>query len=363
MSHLPDYALPESGSDDIFISFCIPVYNAGSNLVRTLDSIVSQDDGHIEIICVNDGSTDGSGRILEEYSAKYHFLTVVNQRNHGITVTRNTALEKAVGRWVCFVDDDDILASGALQVFHRTENAEAEVLYYDYAKFTTPMPDQSGNELGSAKSLTGASLEKLQADCINRFAGNVPLISHKTLPTPWAKLYRRDFLIDHNLRFRPEVRHEEDVVFNFEVLSYCHDAEKIEYVSYYYRWSIHSESHRYRPDLLRDVVATLDAYADVIKRRYPHREEMKILYQYRVLWELLYCVVLGPIQPKNPLPYRERRAQFMHLLETPIFAGVLADRRIKTTQFEFKQSVLATLIRLRWFWLLNRLGGLVGKSR
>ena len=355
-------SIPRTGEEP-FVSFLIPVYNAERELPATLDSIVKQDDGSIEIICVNDGSSDNSGTVLETYAWKYPFIQVITQENQGITCARNAALEQAHGEWICFVDNDDIVADQAVDVFHKTAEADVDIVYFDYEKFMDHLPDQSANHLGDSMYIHGNRLVKLQSDCINRFKKNVPIISHKTMPTPWAKIYRRSFLTEHGLKFRPDVKHEEDVVFNYELLSYCRAAKKVEYISYYYRWSVESESHRYRPDLIDDVRHTLQAYREIIERCYPTRKDMLELYQYRVLWELLYCTVLGPIHPLNPNSYSVRRQQFRTLLNDPLFKPVIGDRRIRTTRFEIKQSVLATLIRLRWFWMLNRLGKIVGKAR
>lgn len=147
------------------------------------------------------------------------------------------------------------------------------------------------------------------------------------------------------------------------MLSYCHCAVKAQYISYYYRWQVGSESHRYRPNLPADTLKTLAAYRDIIARRYPNDQRMRELYAYRVLWELLYCVTLGPMHPANPGSYRKRKQQFNVLLTRPDFAAVLADKRISTLKFEPKQAVLATLIKWRWFWALNLLRPVIGKAR
>lgn len=365
LTNLPaSHAVPNgdgNGDGNVFVSFLIPVYNSERELPKTLDSIVRQDDGTIEIICVNDGSKDGSGRVLEEYSRRYPFIHVITQENQGITCARNAALARATGEWLCFVDNDDIVAEDAVKVFHQTAEPDLDIVYYDYEKFTTDLPDQSGNHVGGSRVFQGNDIAKLQSDCINRFRDNVPLIPHKSMPTPWAKIYRHAFVANRGLRFRPDVKHEEDIIFNFELLSYCRKAKKVDYVSYYYRWSVNSESHRYRPQILENIHHTLYAYRSIVDNRYAGRTDIEELYRYRVLWELLYCVVLGPIHPLNPKSYGERKAQFRKLLDTPVFAGVFT--RTKTTRFEFKQSILATLIRLRWFWLLNQLGRVMSKAR
>lgn len=343
------------------ISFVMPVYNAETVLSATLDSIVAQDDGSFEIICVDDGSTDGSGDILHRYASEHPFIHVISQNNQGITAARNAALPHAVGTWICFIDNDDILAAQAVRTIHEYADESCDIVYFDYERFSDDAPDQAGNEVKGSEVLQANDIVKLQSDCINRFRDNHPLIPHSVLPTPWAKVYRREFLQQYGLTFRNEVTHEEDVVFNFEVLAHVRKAMRIAYTLYYYRWSVKSESHRYRPQISENVEHTLNAYEDIIGRLYPDRKDIAELYQYRVLWELLYCVYLGPMHIHNPRSYRQRRADFQELLRRERFKSAL--RNVSTFRFEPLQSVLSTLIKMRQFWLLNIIGKVVYNIR
>lgn len=344
-----------------FLSFLMPVYNAEKDLPAALDSIVSQDDGTIEIICVNDGSKDSSGRILQEYAQRYPFIKVINQENQGITCARDNALARAQGKWICFVDNDDIIAHDAVNIIHQQSEDTCDIVYFKYSKFTTKLPDESNNTLGDTRYFEKNDISKLQSDCINRFRDNTPLIPHTVLPTPWAKIYKREFLTKYDLEFRREVTHEEDIIFNFEALSHVTHAKAVDYVLYYYRWSVQSESHRYRPYILESTKKTLAAYRDIIQRCYPNRSDIDELYTYRVMWELLYCIYLGPMHRLNPASYKERHKQFKALLELEPFKGTLA--QINPSRFEPKQALLATLIKYRQFWLLNIIGKIVDKTR
>ena len=89
------------------VSVIIPVYNVEKYLKQCLDSVVNQTLKDIEIICVNDGSTDNSLEILEEYAQKDNRIIIISQENQGQSVARNIALEKATGEYVGFVDSDD----------------------------------------------------------------------------------------------------------------------------------------------------------------------------------------------------------------------------------------------------------------
>ncbi len=100
---------------DSLLSVIVPVYNADKWLPRCLDSICGQTYPHLEIICVNDGSTDDSAKILEEYAAKDSRVKVIHQENAGVSVARNAGLDAAMGEYVTFVDADDWLETDAYE--------------------------------------------------------------------------------------------------------------------------------------------------------------------------------------------------------------------------------------------------------
>lgn len=344
-----------------FISFIIPVYNAERYISDTLNSIIKQDDGDIEIICVDDGSQDSSGTLLDQAACEYPFITVIHQQNGGITVARNAGLQAASGEWICFVDNDDIVADKAVETIHATAEDDCDLVYYRFRRFSTRLPEQEVFRIGQTRYFIGDEVRKLQSDCINRFCDNHPLIGHDTQPTPWAKIYKRAFLEEHGLRFRDEVKHEEDIVFNFELLSYVTKAKDVDNTLYYYRWSTGSESHRFRPRIFEDVQHTLVAYEDIARNRYPDRPDIQELVAYRALWELAYCVYLGPMHTSNPASYRNRKRQFIRLLSYEPFAQAITT--LNTLRFEPRQSLLLTLTKFKQFWLLNILGKIVGRLR
>lgn len=98
-------------------SIIIPVYNVAPYLRECLDSVLSQTVVNWEAICVDDGSTDGSGAILDEYAAKDERVRVIHQKNAGVSAARNAALDVAKGDWLWFVDGDDIISSHSLSCF------------------------------------------------------------------------------------------------------------------------------------------------------------------------------------------------------------------------------------------------------
>ena len=107
----------------------VPVYNVESLLPLCLDSICKQSLGDIEIVCVNDGSTDRSGAILELFAEIDPRIIVVNQENRGVSAARNAGIKIASSPYLCFVDADDCLLRNACEVlFHTLDSSGADVV-------------------------------------------------------------------------------------------------------------------------------------------------------------------------------------------------------------------------------------------
>lgn len=101
------------------ISVIIPVYNTEKYLPQCLDSVLAQTFNDIEVICVNDGSSDNSGKILAEYAEKDMRIKIIGQKNQGASGARNAGLDVAKGDWICFTDSDDLLPPNALAVLYE----------------------------------------------------------------------------------------------------------------------------------------------------------------------------------------------------------------------------------------------------
>ncbi|MBR4026832.1 MAG: glycosyltransferase [Lachnospiraceae bacterium] len=90
------------------ISIIIPVYNTAQYLHKCLSSVLGQTYKNIEVICINDGSTDNSGIILDEFAKQDDRVEVIHKKNEGVSIARNVGLELATGDWIGFVDSDDL---------------------------------------------------------------------------------------------------------------------------------------------------------------------------------------------------------------------------------------------------------------
>lgn len=174
----------------------MPVYNCEKYLVQCLDSVISQSLTDIEIICVDDGSTDGSAAILEEYAGRDERIRVIAQVNSGAGAARNTGLEAASGEYVLFLDGDDMLLPGSLESLYK----QAESLDVDIIRCRAVDYD---NETGEKSLSLHNHLKRVPFFLFDR---NVQFsrwywLFPKLNAAPWGGLCRREFLIENDIRF------------------------------------------------------------------------------------------------------------------------------------------------------------------
>lgn len=213
------------------ISVIVPVYNVEQYLSQCLDSILRQTFQDIEIICINDGSTDNCGKILEQYASKYCKIKVITKENHGASVARNTGLDIAEGDWICFVDSDDIVHPQMLEIAYKHAVLNnADFVQYRYKEFKTAGID--------CKAVNEKSIG-------SRFFDNSALVSCKKKRFqntfgPAAKLFRNNII--GNTRFIPYLQFE-DYPFVYEVLSKKPRGVYLDAELYFYRIRDVSLSH------------------------------------------------------------------------------------------------------------------------
>lgn len=118
------------------VSVIVPAYNAADYIEECLDSILAQDGVNLEIITIDDGSTDSTGAILDVYANRYDNVKVLHQENGGISSARNAGLQRVTGKYVCYLDSDDYYVTGALeQAFKKCEEKNADLLFMMYNNF------------------------------------------------------------------------------------------------------------------------------------------------------------------------------------------------------------------------------------
>lgn len=205
-------------------SIIIPVYNVAPYLRECLDSVVEQAFTDWEAICVDDGSTDGSASILDEYAAKDRRYRVIHRNNAGVGAARNAGLEIAKGEWICFADGDDFLLPSAFEIVDGvTAQCQPDVIMYSYIrdKFSHGVPKVGVSSPGSYEIVVDSEYHAREA--FRTFAGSLLACN---------ACYSRQAL--GNLRFR-DFCNGEDVLWGVSALVRSHRLIKIKVPLYCYR--------------------------------------------------------------------------------------------------------------------------------
>ncbi len=197
------------------ISIIIPVYNVEKYLKDCLNSILNQSFYDIEIILVDDGSTDSSGKICDDYALKDSRIRVFHKENGGVSIARNLGLDKALGDWVMFVDADDFLLQNSIVTLFQAANR-----------------DNSDIVFGNAKRLVGDhhyTIFNLKNSKTNEILHSLPSL------TLWGYLMKRKPLVDNSIRFVDGLAYSEDAVFLDEATIFYKQLSIIDDFVYVYR--------------------------------------------------------------------------------------------------------------------------------
>ena len=214
------------------ISIIVPVYNKESCLGECIDSLLSQTYDNMEILLIDDESTDNSGKICDEYGEKHSNIRVFHIKNSGPGGARNKGIDEAKGEYVTFVDADDTVDADFLEQLAAGDNLEYDVVYFGWI-----MEYEGKKEIHAAK---------------RKYKGNdfckAVLNSNGTFSfeNNSNNLIRRAILIENNIRYREGMRNHEDDLFTYSYAGYVKDFVMLPICPYHLRYDDGTEhlSHR-----------------------------------------------------------------------------------------------------------------------
>ena len=231
-------------------SVIIPVYNVEAYLRDCLDSVLNQTCADWEAICVNDGSTDGSADILNEYAARESRVKVITQPNGGLSAARNAGIKAAEGEYVLFLDSDDWLEVNALEVLSSNLSGE-DMLCFSGRRFF----EETG-EFHPADQL----VEKTYESGMAYYNENALLHRDFAFVCVVLRIYKREFLSCHSLQFKEGIFHEDNLFTPFV----CYYARKVKVINeclYDYRVRSNSITTTVNIKRLHDLLGTANTLA------------------------------------------------------------------------------------------------------
>lgn len=200
------------------VSIIIPVYNVESYLRRCLDSVVNQTLKDIEIILVNDGATDGSLAICEEYAKNDDRIKIITRKNGGLSAARNTGLDNATSEYIGFIDSDDWVDTNFFENLYNTAiEKNCDVAFGDIVR------------KGEKKHKIRLKIQKVEV--AETLEDKLRISQGIKNPGVWNKIYKR-YLFD-NLRFEEGIYYE-DGEFTIKMMSKCKNVVSVPNIYYYY---------------------------------------------------------------------------------------------------------------------------------
>lgn len=320
------------------VSIIIPIYNAEKYLPHCLDSIIAQTYTNLEIICINDGSTDDSGRIILDYCSSDERISIISLKNGGVSNARNKGLDIANGEWVLFVDADDWLDGDCVERLLSVLDDDCDIVMFPY------ISERRGVSL--KRDLFRGKQIFRNEDCkrlARRMIGpiNREVNSPSNLDsygTVWGKFYKHALLCDLKFKDLKEIGSAEDSLYNMfafkraRTVLYCPDCY------YHYRKNNESLTEGYIPNLKNKWRVLFS----IISNHFTEDEELEALSNRIALGTL--GLLINEIHSSNP------QRGISDLLNDDLYNKNLRDLSTNNMPLHWKLFFFAA--RNRWKWLI-----------
>ena len=279
------------------ISVIVPVYNVEEYLEECLESIKNQTYSNIEVILVNDGSTDNSQAICERYCQQDSRFHLINQENQGQSVARNNGVVASTGEFITFVDSDDVVSAKYLENLYAYMTEEIDLIECEY-RVTRSVFDKLKELENSKIVFEGNSEEAVIKSC-----------NYGLTYSPVCKLYRRKLLED--FPFITGIIYE-DVYHGVGILKFIRKMVKIDYVGYYYREYSGSTIRREFSEKNLDIFTSSDKLVELFVS-----DEKLIPYIGKFLVQMVTTHHKDFIEKNNPYQklYEEKLREYIKLVE------------------------------------------------
>lgn len=262
------------------VSILVPIYNQENYLKQALDSLIIQTLDDIEIIAINDGSTDNTTRILQEYRFKDKRIKVINKENSGYGASMNIGIENASGEYIGILEPDDFVETDMFENLYKlAKENNADLVKSDHYSYTTK----------NNQSRKCGLISPLKANKNTNIAADITLL--KIVPSIWSAIYKREFLNNNNIRFleTPGASYQ-DTSFFFKTMALAKNVVLTDKAYIHYRTDNENSSVNSKDK----IFAICDEYDEITKflNKNPNikriANDYKLKIQYRAyMWNLM----------------------------------------------------------------------------
>ncbi len=333
------------------VSIIVPVYNVEKYLEFCIKSLQKQTYTDLDIILVDDGSTDHSSVICDAYAEQDNRITVIHQKNMGLPGARNAGLKKAAGKWVLFIDSDDWIAYDTVECLLVAMSENMDFLMFDYVRTNEEKEVIQAEGDGKIIKLNKENLLLVLQDVISPSHKHYPAIKANCVVAT-NKLYSYKFLVKYNLIFDEDVKIHEDVSFSTKVFMYAEQGAYIDKSFYQYRYNIESIMTQYKENYFVRIQPLIEKMRELLLTDFPDKLLGQKLYDERICILIAQCMERYFCNPNNKALYRERKAKWKDLLSDSSLSDSI--RRAKLREFTIKKRVIIFCIKMKIFWLPDK---------
>lgn len=311
------------------VSIIIPIYNVEKYLEKCLESIRAQTYQDLEIILVNDGSTDQSLQICEAYAQKDARIHVIDKVNEGVAIARNTGIAHATGDYIAFIDPDDWIEPLMFEnMVKALQETNSPVCLCDFFKDTQKRSQPKRFEFKETL-LVG---EQIVEHLINGMIGMPDLLPKYVyiMGCVWRGLYRRSFISQHQLHFEPGLSVMEDLVFMVQTLLKCEQVAVVHEPYYHYVQHASSTLHSYNDKMWTDQLKVYELLEASI-REARLEEQMRNRLDYRYIG-MIFSAIKNETFVKGDSDFKETLLRMMDIFKDDTLKVVL--ERVKPIQVE-----------------------------
>lgn len=299
------------------ISIIIPVYNAGKTIHKMIDSVINQTFKEIEIIIVNDGSTDNSLVVCESYATKDQRIKIINKSNEGVSIARNIGLEYAKCDYIMFVDADDWLEPNICELMYNEmikEDSDLVICNHiierncgsERVSFNAHQKIHYENDV--KYKIVLSLIEEDKNDSIHERA---------SFRSPWGKLFKRKLILEKKLSFDKDLSIGEDFIFDLQYLMLCDKVIILEEYLYHYVKNSESALGKYKSNAMityKELLLKLEKY---LKDYFQEHEYLSRLNKLKIKY-LLFCID-NEMRKENRKNILEKRRDIINLCSDEIY--------------------------------------------
>lgn len=289
------------------ISFIVPMYNAEEYLERTLNSIVEmvgEKQNKVEVLLIDDGSSDETVMLAENFSTNYDFFKVIPGKHQGVSGTRNTGIKLAKGEYVTFIDSDDTFRKNFVTIFESLITEKPDIVLADI------------EVIKHTKSMMNLTIDQKIAlfKLINRGRGNTGIGS---------KFFKRSFLEKYALMYDSQIMISEDALFNYQAIDKA-TSVVLTPEEFYYVLASHTLPY-YNPNILTSELRYRKQTAKIFAKYYPYDENGELLWTDNKIKLLGYIKLVdryyGPLYIKKEISLSEATKKLREIAENFDYTG------------------------------------------